>query len=340
MSKLRVLRPSWWRAALNRLRQSVNQINHVSNTINHVSNTMDTIKGDLVYHHGRQGFLSLSWFGWTGISKVPEAPSQETLVPGSIKQRDVLRPDYLYWISQLGLYPRIHNKLWQYVTLLHNAWLHFGDASQPKRTAIVFGVGTEPTVAYLASLGWQVTATDYFDGDIAATWQETDQLVTSLSDLNANGLCAPDTFAQRVRLLNMDMNDIPADFDGKYDLVWSLCALGHIGGYENGLDFIKRSAKLLKKGGLAVHTTEMDSSVDLDRLGAPNLSLYRRGDLEGVLEWLSQEGYSVPSHDLDLGEGALDTFVDVSPYRQHPHVRLDVLGHVTTPTSLVFSRKK
>jgi hypothetical protein len=217
--------------------------------------------------------------------------------------------------------------------------LHFGETSKTKRTAIVFGVGTEPTVAYLASVGWHVTATDYFDGEIASTWQETDQLVTSLSDLNSNGLCPPEKFSERVRLLNMDMNNIPEDLDGKYDLVWSLCALGHIGGYENGLDFIKRSGKLLKKGGLAVHTTEMDSSAGIDRLEEPNLSLYQRADLEGVLSSLKDQGYTVPDHDLEIGDGALDAFVDVSPYREHPHLRLDVLGHVTTPTSLVFSKK-
>ena len=53
------------------------------------------------------------------------------------------------------------------------------------------------------------------------------------------------------------MNAVPDDL-GRFDLVWSSCALEHLGTPQAGLDFIMRTLDLLEPGGLAVHTTELE----------------------------------------------------------------------------------
>ena len=53
------------------------------------------------------------------------------------------------------------------------------------------------------------------------------------------------------------MNAIPADL-GRFDLIWSSCALEHLGSPKAGLEFVVRTLELLKPGGVSVHTTEIE----------------------------------------------------------------------------------
>jgi hypothetical protein len=281
-----------------------------------------------------------SWFAFTGRSKVPDLPSIVPLVPGSVKQQDVLTDDYLFWLSELKLEPLIDNKYWQYVTLLHNIHTNFGSIEgNGEKKALVVGVGQEPTVSFLADAGWRITATDFLDNEKAEAWATTSQLADGKESLFRKQLCKKSTFDSQVDFINLDMNVIPTDFDEKFDLVWSLCALGHIGGYQKGLDFVNRSRQLLKPGGIAVHTTEMDSSLVLGKFDTPDLSFYKRVDLESLLHTISESGFHVPEHDFGIGCGVLDKELDVSPYRQTSHhLRFWFDHREITPTSIVFTR--
>lgn len=334
MYKLRFLKPIWWRSQIARFRSALSKLEVSSNNLESISHQIDS----KLLKPVEKPYQEISWFGWAGTKNIPIKPSEFAFKPGSVKQKDVLSPDYLYWMAELGIYPRIHNKLWQYYSLLQNVHTHFGDIETVDRKAIVFGVGQEPTVALLASKGWKVTASDYFENGIAQEWAGTNQLSQNLVDLNKAGICDEQVFISNVELINMDMNSIPTELDEKFDLVWSLCALGHIGSYQNGIDFVKRSRQLLKPGGIAVHTTEMDYSSELERLDTPDLSLYKAQDIQSLLSFLKQDGCNVPEHDFELGPGILDNLVDVAPYAQHPHLQLDIFGHRTVPTSIVFSK--
>ena len=48
---------------------------------------------------------------------------------------------------------------------------------------------------------------------------------------------APPSFAL-VSLRHVDMNHVPADLAGRFDIVWSACALEHLGSIANGLRFM------------------------------------------------------------------------------------------------------
>jgi hypothetical protein len=274
-----------------------------------------------------------SWSGWSGIESPPKLPSREPLTPGILKQTDVLSSDFWYWMTQLKEQPSLQNKQWQYFMVLQSAYALL-DPSPAKR-AIGFGVGREPLPALLASWGWSVVASDYFDGDHAVDWSRTDQMVSARDDLNDRAICPPREFDRLCSLENIDMNTIPPQYDGGFDLVWSLCALGHIGGYWAGLDFVRSSLRLLRPGGIAVHTTEMDLSSDLVTLDTPGLSLYRRRDLEQFLEDVRNEGYVVRLHDFNMGPGILENYVDAPPFGPI-HLTLDVLGHQVAAVSLVI----
>jgi 2-polyprenyl-3-methyl-5-hydroxy-6-metoxy-1,4-benzoquinol methylase len=180
------------------------------------------------------------------------------------------------WMNFLKEKPKLHSKQFQYYAILEIANRLHTYKTQPK--AIGFGVGNEPIPSALVALGFKVTATDYLDGEIANIWQETGQLVTSSKKLNERGIATDTLFSRNLTFENLDMNRIPESYREKFDFCWSTCALGHIGSYQKGLDFILASASLLKPGGWAVHSTELDLS-NKAPLDTPNLSLYREEDL-------------------------------------------------------------
>ncbi|MFC7553839.1 methyltransferase domain-containing protein [Pseudoroseomonas wenyumeiae] len=60
----------------------------------------------------------------------------------------------------------------------------------------------------------------------------------------------------------VDMTRIPRDLHGQFDLVWSACALEHLGSLRAGENFILEAMRCLKPGGIAIHTTEFDLDAD------------------------------------------------------------------------------
>jgi hypothetical protein len=133
------------------------------------------------------------------------------------------------------------------------------------------------------------------------------------------------------------MNETLYQYKNKFDFVWSTCALGHIGGYENGLNFIKKSLLCLKRGGIAVHTTEVDLS-DQEKFDTPGLSLYKISDINYLIQGLDQSKmYTVLHHNLEPGNSVLEKYVDQPPY-SIPHLRIEVLGREVLPFALVIMR--
>jgi hypothetical protein len=61
--------------------------------------------------------------------------------------------------------------------------------------------------------------------------------------------------------------------------------------------------RILKPGGLAVHTTEFNLSSDLGTIESPDFSVYRRCDIDEFLARMATEGFIVSSVDWTLGDG-------------------------------------
>lgn len=167
------------------------------------------------------------------------------------------------WARELGLpegtYSRIH---WEYVYLMR--CLEDAGMLKPGKIGLGFGVGKEPTVRVMSRLGAEIVATDWRTDH----WKD-------FYALSYEGLGIDQELQSRVRLMDVDMRDIPDEFEGSFDFVWSLCALEHLGGHAPGEEFFRNSLKCLKPGGVAVHTTELSD----EPYEQPDLCLYNRDQL-------------------------------------------------------------
>jgi glycosyltransferase involved in cell wall biosynthesis/SAM-dependent methyltransferase len=245
-------------------------------------------------------------------------------------------PLYTYWCRILGEAPRFHRKQWEFVyicqALFERGYLREG------LSAVGFGVGKEPLVSYFASCGVKVLATD-LDLNKAQElgWVSSDQHSDNLSGLNERALCDSDKFNDLARFQTVDMNHIPKDI-GAFDFCWSSCAFEHLGSIRKGLDFVMNSARLLKPGGVAVHTTEYNVTSNSKTLdNNPSFVIFRRCDIELLVDELKFEGFEVDPIDFSSGEDGLERYVDLPPYLDEPHLRLQLAGeYVSTSLGVII----
>jgi len=209
----------------------------------------------------------------------------------------------------------------------------------PGRRGLGFGVGTEPLPAVFAKLGVQVMATDA-PSEIAhaAGWQKTEEFAASLNDLYKPEIIGRERFDAQVAFRTCDMTAIAPEFSG-YDFCWSSCCLEHLGSLRAGLDFIRDSVeKVLRVGGVACHTTEFNLSSDERTVEDGGCVLYRRRDIEAFIVEMRERGHHVADLRIAPDTHAADWYVDVPPYRQDPHLKLELLGYTTTSAGLVITR--
>jgi GDP-mannose 4,6 dehydratase len=154
---------------------------------------------------------------------------------------------------------------------------------------------------------------------------------------NERGLCEADKFNNLASFRNVDMNNIPENI-GYFDFCWSSCAFEHLGSIRKGLDFVIQSARLLKPGGVAVHTTEYNVSSNAQTLDN-NVSfvIFRRRDIELLVDELKSEGFEVEPIDFAAGEDELERYIDLPPYVDEPHLRLQLAGkYVSTSLGIII----
>lgn len=251
--------------------------------------------------------------------------------------QDFRAPDFHRWLDILQEKPRVHRKIWEHVFIGRHIEAA-GFLTEGAR-GIVFGVGQEPLPAAFAARGASIIATDMAaDAATAAGWISTNQHASQLSQLNSRDLCPADLFSRRVAFEVCDMNAIPDQYRD-FDFCWSSCSLEHLGSIKAGLDFIKASVKTLKVGGVAVHTTEYNvSSNDATIDNNPTLVLFRRRDIEQLVDELRADGHFVAEVCYDVLSEPIDLFVDIPPYLADTHIRLLLSNFVATSIGLVIQR--
>jgi SAM-dependent methyltransferase len=249
--------------------------------------------------------------------------------------------------TSLRLAPILHRKIWEEVYVVNT--LRQAGLLGPGRRGIVFGVGQERLPAYFAGLGTQVLATDLApDNASARDWIETAQH-GSLDKLYYPEYVERGPFDANVRFRHVDMNNIADDLDGGFDFCWSICAFEHLGSIEQGLRFVERTGRLLKPGGMAVHTTEFSYTDNERTIDHWPTVLFRRRDFELLAERLRARGYELPPLDFDVGSTPVDFFIDIPPYPQHKaayyqselsalHLKLMVDGFPATCYGLNFRK--
>jgi hypothetical protein len=244
-------------------------------------------------------------------------------------------PDYAAWCSTFVEAPRPHRKQWEFCWIL--AAMRAADVIRPGARALGFGTGREPIPAMLAAHGVEVLATDA-PADLVQDqgWHSTGQHSAELMQLHHPRILDEASFRARVRFRPADMNDIPADLRG-FDACWSSCCFEHLGGIEHGLRFVENSLSTLRPGGVAIHTTEFNLGSNDETLETPGLSLFRRRDIERLLDRLAGQGHTVWPLNLHPGDAPLDAHIDAPPY-DLPHLKIRAADHVTTSIGLVVQR--
>ena len=227
----------------------------------------------------------------------------------------------------------VHRKMWEWLFICQA--LAERDMLRPGRHGVGFGVGNEPLVALFAAQGCTILATDLSVEEAAAAgWTDTGQEYSGgLDGLNQYGLCPPEDFARLVSYRAVNMTALPDDL-GRFDFSWSSCAFEHLGSLEAGLDFVERQMACLRPGGVAVHTTEFNVSSDTDTVATGGTVLYRRRDIEDLVERVRRAGCAVTC-DLVEGDAPQDRHVDVPPFSD-VHLRTELGQFVTTSLALVI----
>jgi 2-polyprenyl-3-methyl-5-hydroxy-6-metoxy-1,4-benzoquinol methylase len=231
-----------------------------------------------------------------------------------------------------------HRKLWEFVYVLRAAEQH--GRLEPGRRAMGFGVGQEPIPAALARSGLSVLATDLDSRTEAVKeWAATGQHMSGLVALSRPDVVSDAVLQQHVRTRSVDMNALPDDL-GRFDVVWSACALEHLGSPEAGLEFVVRTLDLLEPGGVAVHTTELELTPRAKTADYGHLAVYRTADLDRLAERVREMGFEMRTNWYVSMETAADRWISLPPYPHGDpaHLKLVIGNSVSTSVGLLIRR--
>jgi 2-polyprenyl-3-methyl-5-hydroxy-6-metoxy-1,4-benzoquinol methylase len=230
---------------------------------------------------------------------------------------------------------RLHRKIWEWCFIAQA--LYERQLLAPGMSGLGFAVGTEPLASLFCSLGSSICATD-LSLEIAKKegWVDTNQHAVSLDSLNSRNLCPHEQFIETCKFRYVDMNNIPDDLKN-FDFLWSSCALEHLGSLQNGENFIYNAMKCLKPGGIAVHTTEYNCSSNSETISEGSVVLYRRQDIKNIVRKLRKSGHKIS---VDFSPGSLpnDIYIDVPPYKQDPHLKLQLGEYTITSIGLIIKK--
>jgi SAM-dependent methyltransferase len=262
--------------------------------------------------------------------RTPLAPESSPFMQHStVAASDFLHARYHAICKQLCGPPVWHRKQWEWVFIIHH--LQRAGVLRPGSRGVGFGVGQESLPALFASYGCEVIATDA-PQDVAG-WETTGQHSDSREALRAPWICDNAAFDRLVSHRPADMTDIPDDLTG-YDFTWSSCCFEHLGSLQAGMDFVVESVRRLNPGGIAVHTTEFNVGSNDDTLSEGGTVIYRQRDLDALVAQLRAEGFDADPVVAAPHAHMLDAHVDAPPYAK-PHLKLQLMGHVTTSVGVV-----
>jgi hypothetical protein len=263
------------------------------------------------------------------------------LCPTVCRYEHFLTDWYAKWAGMLGFpievspdNPQGYRKVWEWAAILET--LEQRGLLTPDTRALGFAVGLEPLPSIFASRGVMVTATDLMAEQVDPAWIATAQHASSLDSLFHDGLVDRPTFDNLVSFSPADMKDL-SGMTGEYDFLWSSCAFEHLGTLDDGLSFVENAMSLLKPGGYAIHTTELNVASNEDTVFEGTSCIYRRRDLEELDHRLRRIGCGLEEIDYNPGAHPYDLLYDVPPYYQggRVHIKLELDGHICTSVLLV-----
>jgi 2-polyprenyl-3-methyl-5-hydroxy-6-metoxy-1,4-benzoquinol methylase len=257
-----------------------------------------------------------------------------------------------YWCNELHIEPIYHRKIWE-LCYVPQALYEYIDFIEGMR-GIGFGCGEEPLPSLFAKQGFHVMVTDLDSVKSAGLgWTETAQHTQNLDKVYYPEIVSREVFDRNVSLRYVNMNEIPDNLNNQFDFCWSVCALEHLGSVQKGLDFIENSLKVLKPGGLAIHTTEFNYTDDPDSTDNWMTVLFKKQHFIDVADRIKRTGHTVIDLDFNTGNDPLDHFIDIPPFDfgegwiskktwgniyQGTHLKLSVDGFPSTCFGLIVKK--
>ena len=230
------------------------------------------------------------------------------------------------------------NKFWQNAIIVQALWER--GTFYKGACGIGFGVGKERLPSLFAKLGINVTATDQNSTTTKSEIWAKHELATGVLSLNKLGICNPKIFAEKVEYMSVDMTKIPMKLRNTYDFLWSNCSLGHLGTTEAGLNFIRSSLECLKKGGVAVHTTELNVLSDDMTIDNGSTVVFRLQDINNLFRSLTRAGYICSPLKFFLGRDQDDFRLSMQPTYGNDYSKIQVGGYISTQAVLIIRRPK
>jgi SAM-dependent methyltransferase len=239
--------------------------------------------------------------------------------------------------------PAYHRKLWEFAYIAQV--LSQAGVLRAGTRGLGFGCGKEPLASLFAHAGSDVVATDLGPADSRAkAWSGGEQHADSVQDVWRPDLCSREEVAAHLQYRSVDMNSIPADLHRGFDYCWSSCALEHLGSIENGLRFIQASARCLRPGGIAVHTTEYNPDPGRTHETGATV-LFQAHHFADLQRRLASDGVEMRPILAREGDPFMDGYVDVPPYPDPSqvgstlsvlHLRLLIGAHRSTSIGLAM----
>lgn len=261
------------------------------------------------------------------------------------KYEDIGSDWYRKWAKPLeiapvayGETPRDYRKAWEWAAILE-ALMQRGKLAHGKK-GIGFAVGTEALPSIMAAHGVTVLASDLPEDEQVADWSSNNQHATT-ADANFRAkLIDRADYDRFVSFQPVNMAKLDNLGSEAFDFAWSSCAFEHIGDLEDGLSFVINAMRLLKPGGVAVHTTEINLSSNDETMTDRHMCIYRKRDIEELDRRLRKIRCGIEAINWDAGCHANDLNYDVPPYfvSGRPHVKLELGGFITT-SCLIVVRK-
>lgn len=262
-----------------------------------------------------------------------QEPTLETVTSQICTSGQFAEPTYDRLCREIGQDRLFHRKQWEYIYILRT--LEQFCVLRPGCTGLGFGCGKEPLAAVMAKRGANVICTDIAPiekGD--AYWGST-----NVRDYFYEGICSWEIFEKKVRFRHVDMNEIPDDL-GFHDFIWSSCSLEHLGSLQHGINFTLNANKCLKTGGIAVHTTELNISSDVETFESAGLSLYRKNDIYKLKSLVENQGNIFLPLNFTLGSAPIDQYVDLPPFNRNKHLKLLIEEkYVTTSIGFIILKR-
>ncbi|KAJ3119226.1 hypothetical protein HK098_005671 [Nowakowskiella sp. JEL0407] len=233
--------------------------------------------------------------------------------------------------------PVHHRKRWE-IAYIANAVIELGLCGEGKK-GMVWAAGKESLISFFAGMGCSILASDMPpDNEGKDAWADTHQFASSKEDLFVSRFVNRTQFDKLVSYRNLDMNFVPIDLREAFDFMWSTCSVEHVGTIFLGQRFIVDSLSLLKPGGYAIHTTEFTLSSVASTVDSGITVLWRKPDIEYLVKSLKVLGYEVLPVNFNAGTEPFDKKIDLPPYSDDQHIKLQIDRHVTTSFGIIIKK--